>query len=249
MVDVSVRPPRRIGPLVVLLVAAAFLALIVLGSWQMQRLFWKEALITTIAERMTGTPVALEEVVAIEAAGGDIEYRRVRLTGRFLHEGEQFFFATYNGRSGYFVYTPFELADTSVIFVNRGFVDVDAKDPARREDGQIEGEVTVTGLARDRLAAKPSWLVPDNDPARDIFFWKDLDAMAANAGVAEGTAPIIDFFVDADATPNPGGLPIGGVTIIDLPNTHLQYAITWYGLALALAGVVAAVLLKRRNPA
>ena len=76
--------------------------------------------------------------------------------------------------------------------------------------------------------------MPDNDPAKNIFFWKDLDAMAASAGLPR-RATVLPFFVDADATPNPGGLPIGGVTTIDLPNNHLQYALTWYGLAAALA--------------
>ena len=104
----------------------------------------------------------------------------------------------------------------------------------------VDGEVTVKGLARNPLATKPSSIVPDNDPAKNIFFWKDLDAMAASAGLPR-RATVLPFFIDADATPNPGGLPIGGVTTIDLPNNHLQYALTWYGLAAALAVVTLSV--------
>ncbi len=96
--------------------------------------------------------------------------------------------------------------------------------------------MTITGLARPPLAAKPSMLVPDNDTAKNVFYWKDLAAMTTSAGL--DPARVLSLFVDADATANPGGLPIGGVTQVDLPNNHLQYAVTWYGLALALAGVV-----------
>jgi len=105
--------------------------------------------------------------------------------------------------------------------------------------------VTVTGLARNPLAAKPSMMLPDNDIAKNIFYWKDRDAMASSAGLPAG-AGLVPFFIDADKTPNPGGLPVGGVTIIDLPNSHLQYAVTWYALAAALAGVL---LFRLRRPA
>jgi surfeit locus 1 family protein len=69
--------------------------------------------------------------------------------------------------------------------------------------------------------------------------------MAASAGLPAG-AVLVPFFIDADKAPNPGGLPVGGVTIIDLPNNHLQYALTWYGLAAALAAVL---ILRLRRPA
>lgn len=236
---------RRPGPLAIILVLALFAALMVLGTWQVKRLAWKESLLATITERMAASPVPLDEIIAIKAEGGDIEYRQTRLEGRFLNDREQFFFATYNGNTGFYVYTPLERADGSVILVNRGFVPVDDKDPARRPEGELSGEVSVTGLARDRLDEKPSSMVPDNDPAQNIFFWKDLDAMAMNAGIDKADGKLIDFFVDADATANPGGLPVGGVTIIDMPNNHLQYAVTWYGLGLALLAVSGGILFRK----
>jgi surfeit locus 1 family protein len=117
-------------------------------------------------------------------------------------------------------------------------VPYDRKDPARRAEGQVEGEVSIAGLARNRLDEKPSFIVPENDPAANIFFWKDIDVMAATAGLPDG-AEVLPFFLDANTAPNPGGFPMGGVTIIDMPNNHLQYAVTWYGLAVALVGVLA----------
>jgi surfeit locus 1 family protein len=108
----------------------------------------------------------------------------------------------------------------------------------------VKGEVTVIGLARNPLAQKPSFIVPDNQPAENIFYWKDLSVMTATAGLPAG-AKVLPFFVDANDAPNPGGLPVGGITLINLPNNHFQYALTWYGLALVLL-VVAGTRLANR---
>ena len=236
---------RGPGVLISVLALAALAVLIALGTWQVQRLYWKEALLAAIDERSHAEPLPLDEILAMQAEGEPVEYRRTTVTGRFLNDREQFFFATHKGYSGYYVYTPMERADGSIIFINRGFVGIDYKDPATRPESQPEGEVTVTGLARDALHEKPSWIVPENEPAKNIFYWKDLDGFTKNAGL--DLARVIDLYVDADDTPNPGGWPVGGVTIISLPNNHLQYAVTWYGLALALAGVFAARFLRRQK--
>ncbi|WP_412051530.1 SURF1 family protein [Hoeflea sp. Naph1] len=240
-------PPRRLGPVTLIVILAALAILLALGTWQVKRLYWKQDLLAKIETRMVAAPASLEEIIALKQSGEDIEYRRVSLTGQFRHAAEQFFFSTLNGRTGYFVYTPFETEAGQVIFVNRGFVEVDFKDPATRSQGQVAGTVSVVGLARDRLDQKPSWVVPDNDLAKNIFYWKDLDAMAVNAGIDPQSEQLLPFFIDADESPNPGGQPIGGVTQVNLPNSHLQYAITWYGLALALLGVTGALWWRGRR--
>ncbi len=224
----------------------AFVILLGLGTWQVQRLHWKEGILHTIDERMHAPAVPLSQAEERFASTGDVDYMPVTVRGTFVHEGERHFFSTWEGASGFDVYTPLRLADGRFVLVNRGFVPYDRKDPATRPAGLPSGPVTVTGLARDPLAAKPSWFVPDNDIAKNVFYWKDRDAMAASAGLPAG-ATVLPFFVDADNTPNPGILPIGGVTIIDFPNNHLQYAITWYGLALALLGVVGTWLWRYRK--
>lgn len=228
-----------------LLLLAVLAILVSLGNWQVRRLHWKEGLLADIAARRAMAPVGIGEIDRMVAGGGDVDYRPVRVTGTFDHAHEQFFFATFRGDTGYYVYTPMKLAGGDVLFVNRGFVPYDRKAREGRAAGNVEGEVTVSGLARNRLSSKPSWFVPDNDPAKNIFYWKDIDAMAANAGL--DSASVLPFFVDADATPNPGGLPEGGVTQFDFPNSHLQYAITWYGLALTLCGVVAVYWLRNNR--
>jgi surfeit locus 1 family protein len=217
------------------LVVAAFAVLVSLGTWQMQRLQWKEALIAAIAERRSAPPVPLQEIEAMAAAGEDIDYRTVRVSGIYDHGRERHFFATHEGRTGFYVFTPLMLADGRALFVNRGFVPFEKKDASTRPEGQVAGSVAIDGLARAKLSEKPSSLVPDNDVAKNIFYWKDLDAMASSAGIAPDR--VVPFFVDADASANPGDLPIGGVTQFALPNNHLQYALTWYGLAAALVVV------------
>nr|WP_168724907.1 SURF1 family protein [Rhizobium laguerreae] len=220
-----------------ILVLIALAILISLGTWQVERLHWKEGLIADIAARQAAAPVPLADIEAMAAAGGDIEYRKVTATGRYINNKERHFFATWRGQTGFYIYTPLELADGRILFVNRGFVPYDNKEPETRMQGQLTDQQTVTGLAREKLPGKPSWVVPDNDVAKNIFYWKDLDVMAESVGLEK--AKVIPFFVDADSTLNPAGLPIGGVTQVDLPNDHLQYAFTWYGLAAVLTAVVA----------
>lgn len=224
-----------------------FMILIGLGTWQVQRLHWKQDLLGTIAARTHAEPLSLNEVELQYGRTGDVDYTPVTATGEFMHDAERHFFATWQGASGYYVYTPLRLETGRVVFVNRGFVPFDQKDPKTRQQGQVTGPQTITGLARNPLPEKPSMMVPDNDPDKNIFYWKDLRAMAilSDLDVDRGVLP---FFVDADARPNPGGLPRGGVTMIDLPNSHLQYAITWYGLAAALAGVMGVMLYRRSRP-
>lgn len=242
----SGRARPRLLWLTALLGLVVLAILVALGTWQVERLAWKEALIASIDQRMSVDAVPLAEMETRYRMHGDVDYMPVSVTGRFHHAGERHFLATWQGKSGFHVYAPLELADGRIVMVNRGFVPYDLKDPARRAAGQVEGEVTISGLARNPLSGKPSWILPDNDLAGNIFFWKDRDAMVRSAGLPSAVE-IVPFFIDADATPNPGGWPIGGVTLIDMPNNHLQYAATWYGLAAALVGVFGVWFWRRRQ--
>jgi surfeit locus 1 family protein len=162
------------------------------------------------------------------------------VTGRFLHEKEIHVYASIPdpkgpaGGIGYRVMTPLETADGWYLIVNRGFVPEDRKDAATRADGQLPGEVTVIGLVRP--ADPAGTFTPENDEARNIWFNRDPAEMA----VAMGLPPdrVAPYTVDAAFDPSmPGGLPQGGKTVISFPNNHLQYALTWFGLAIALIAV------------
>jgi surfeit locus 1 family protein len=225
------------------ILGAAFVILMSLGTWQVERLHWKEALIAEIEARRAAPPISTDAAAAIVGKGGDVDYTAISAKGHFDNAHEFYFLATSDGQPGFYVYVPLLTESGKAVLVNRGFVPEQLKDPARRSDGQLQDEVTVTGLARARLAEKPSSLVPENEPANDLYFWKDMDAMASKAGIDR--AHLLPFFIDADNSPNPGGYPQGGVTQIDLPNSHLSYAMTWYGLALVM--LVIAVLAFRKQ--
>jgi len=228
------------------LVVATLVALAILvslGNWQVRRLAWKENLLATIDQRIHSDPVPLADALARKTAGEDIEYLPVTVGGSFIPGVEEHVLSTWNGASGWNVYAPLRTGGGDVVFVNRGFVPYDRKDPASRPDSQPQGPQQISGLARLPLAAKPSFLVPDNVPAKNEYYWKDLAAMTAAAGL--GGETVLPVFIDAGPYPDPAKLPIGGVTIIDLPNNHLQYAVTWYGLA-AVLFVISGLMIWRR---
>jgi surfeit locus 1 family protein len=208
--------------------------LIGLGTWQLERKRWKEGLLAKIAARVVAPPVSLTEAERRLRAGEDVEYVHVTATGRFQHDGERYLYAPSPGGLAWHVYTPLELAEGRIVWVNRGAVSDAMKDPARREPGQVRGEQQVAGLIR--VQQDRARFVPANNPAENVWYWPDLPAMTASAFSRPVEAP--PLAIDADARPAPpGGLPKGGVTRIALPNRHLEYALTWYGLALALAAV------------
>ena len=160
-------------------------------------------------------------------AAKGLAFHHVIMSGAFLNQHELYFHAIANGGTpGYHVITPFRLTDGNVVFVDRGFVPEDRRDPKTRAAGEITGETTVTGLLR-LPGGGGGWFTPANQPAQDLWFSIDLPAMA-NAAHLDHVLPL---YVDADATPEPGGYPQGGQTNTALPNDHLQYALTWYGLA------------------
>lgn len=213
-------------------VGVAFL--IGLGSWQLARLRWKEALIAEVAERMGETPAPAPVRAAwpgLDLAGWS--YRRVTLTGAFEPTKAARIYTVLSenkgpyGGPGYFLLAPFRLTAGGVVIVNRGFapqarVDVAPPPPA--------GDVEIAGVLRepeDRNAFTPA-----DDPAKGIYFARDPAAIAAGLGVGDA-AP---FTVDQE-TGAPGAIPQGGETRVAFPNRHLEYALTWYGLAGALVAV------------
>jgi surfeit locus 1 family protein len=214
--------------------------LMALGTWQVERLQWKEALVARIDQRIISDPIDLDALEAQFVATGDIDYTPATVEGRFLNDGERYFLSTFDGQSGWNVYVPLLTEGNRLLFVNRGFVPYDRRDPATRREGQVEGPVTITGLARNAPTEEPGFFVPDNDPAGNTFFWRDVDSMAEGLAIPPGVR-ILPFFVDAGPGSAPGGWPVGGTTVVEIPNNHLQYAVTWYGIGLVL--IVMTVLL------
>lgn len=233
-------------PTLTTLVGVAVLA--ALGTWQLQRKAWKEEIVSRIERRSQAAPVSLDAAIAEARRTGEVDYLRVRARGRFRHQEERYFYAPDPRRGpGFHVHTPFETTDGTLVFVNRGFVPEALKEPAKRPAGQIPGEVEVTGLVRP--PGTEGTFTPANKPERNLWFWRDLDALYASLGT-DGGARRAPFLLDAEASPeNPGRWPRGGVTVLKVPNRHLEYALTWYGLAGALVVIYVAFAVTRLRQA
>jgi len=213
-----------------------FAILLGLGTWQLVRLDWKTDLIAERTARLEAPPIALPtEDAELDA----VMWAPVTLTGQFLHDQELLLAArSQRGNVGSHVLTPFVRNEGPVVLVNRGWVPDDRRDPSARAAGQLQGTVTIRGLVTP--GAGRNAFTPDNDPATN--FWLSVDYPAMSAAVGRDLQPVV---IDADDTPNPGGFPLGGQTRLSIPNDHLQYAITWYLLALTLVVVYVAWNRKR----
>ncbi len=223
--------------LLIALALAATIGFVALGVWQVERRAWKLDLIAQVEAGTRAAPLVVPRP-GVDAQAS--EYRRVTATGSFLHDRETLVQALTERGAGFWVLTPLR-TPRGVVLINRGFVLPERRDPATRATGQAAGPVTVTGLLR---ASEPKGgFLRTNDPAGDRWYSRDVPAIAAARGIGRA-AP---FFIDADATPNPGGWPVGGLTVLRFNNNHLVYALTWFGLA--GISLTALFLLLRRKPA
>jgi len=225
------RAARARSPWLAVLSLAGIVILIGLGVWQVERRAWKLALIDRVEHRIHAAPSPLPPPSAWPAvtAAGD-EYRHVTVTGRFLNDRETFTQAVTEAGGGYWVLTPLQTTDGTIVLVNRGFVPPERRAQATRRDAIVTGIVEVTGLLR--MTEPKGGFLRTNDPAHDRWFSRDVTAIAA----ARGLHDVAPFFIDADAAPNADLFPIGGLTVVRFPNNHLIYALTWFGLALMLTG-------------
>ncbi|MFQ5955824.1 MAG: SURF1 family protein [Kiloniellales bacterium] len=213
----------------------ALALLLGLGTWQLQRLEWKEALIARLDSRLAAP------VMALPARFADLdllEYRRARVTGRFLHDREMYLLGhSPQGSAGFYVVTPLMRAHGPPVLVNRGWVPPALKDPARRPQSRPSAEVMVEGVIRKPQTA--GWFTPANEPHKNQWFVLVPSEMGRAAGLKE-VAPV---YLQATAVEGRAGYPAGLPGQVTLRNPHLQYALTWYALALAL--VVIYVLYHR----
>jgi len=233
----------------------AFAVLVGLGGWQLYRMQWKAGLIEElqIRERAPAIPLPLDTRIP----ASDLLYRPVRVTGRYIHDGETYLLnRVRDGTPGNNVITPFVRADGGpTLMVNRGWAPLDWPPAAERETDAQDREVEVTGIVR--APDPPGWLTPQNRPDRNEWYYLDLSAMAESVGVlpfvdyyiyatsealvvdapAEGEAAAADTAAtpdEAETPPTPPAYPVPNTWRTDLPNNHLSYAITWFALAAAL---------------
>jgi surfeit locus 1 family protein len=216
----------------------ALIMLVALGSWQIQRLNWKQDLIAKLQSRSVGT------AVAPPAAGADLdafEFQRVAVTGVFRHDHEFYLIGrARNGEPGVHILTPLAPDDGSAaVLVDRGWAPFERREPASRPGGQVTGSVTVSGIVR--LQKPPGYFTPENELKHNTWYFVDVAGMGKAAGMSLRPG----YYIVSDKVDLPGGLPKGGQWRLDLRNDHLSYALTWYGLAIAL--LVIYVLYHRRK--
>lgn len=221
----------------------ALMTLLFLGTWQVERLGWKQALIDKLQVRSAQTPGAIPTGPLNEE---DHEFLPIKVKGVYDNAHEFLLVnRSLNGEAGINVVTPLKLDDGTTVLVNRGWVPFEMRDKDLRMDGRLEGEQTVTGLLR---FVKPrstieSWVVPDNEPKNNAWFNIDPQAMAKQAGLES----FPDYYILSSDRSERGNMPRGRQWTVDVRNDHLQYAITWYSLALGL--LVIYIVYHRKNAA
>lgn len=237
----ATRAPRRAGALAAfaILLAVAFTGFIALGVWQVQRMAWKHDLIARVDARVHAQPVpapARAQWPAVSDA--DDAYRRVSVTGRFVPGMEVRTQAVTELGAGAWLVAPLLTESGDYVLINRGFV------PAGKAAADAPtGTVAVQGLLRTSEPA--GGFLRRNDPAHGRWYSRDVAAIARAHGLpAERVAP---FFIDAARDPASDGWPRGGMTVVKFRDSHLSYALTWFGMALlTLVGGVFLFASERR---
>ncbi|MFD1035391.1 SURF1 family protein [Sphingomonas hankookensis] len=228
----SARPIRRI--LIGTLIGCVIAGLIGLGVWQLQRRAWKLDLIQRTEAMLRSPPVPAPPPSAWDGITGNDVYRPVVATGRYRPQADTYTQAATALGGGFWVLTPLDTGRFTVL-VNRGFVPPEQ----RGKVAPPPGTVTVRGLLR--ITEPEGGFLRRNDPSADRWYSRDVAAIATKRGLTD-TAP---YFIDAAATSGKGW-PRGGLTVVTFRNSHLVYALTWFGLAALLAGMTWWVV--RREP-
>lgn len=222
----------RLWPTVMTIPIIALLCL--LGNWQVERLNWKLDIIQKLEQRYSLPASNLADVIIKSDAinPDNWEYRHVVVSGRFLHMREMTLYGIGpDGRPGYDLFTPLLTQAGNYIIINRGWVPEALKEQYSRPQTINEEKVTVTGLLRK------SWpkirFAAENDPASNMWYHGDVGEMAQ----AQDLTDVFPMFIYADKGTTAGKYPIGGRTRLKIVNNHLDYAMTWYGLAIVLLGI------------
>ncbi len=225
-------------PILTICAFAGLAVLLSLGTWQLKRLDWKRGLIAKVEARTSAEPIPLDKAIERFIAGEDMEYAPVRTAGVFQHDKEAHVFGTLEGVAGYYIFTPILRVETvqpyaATIYVNRGFAPQELKEAQARRDGLTEGPVIIEGLFRTAEAGSglAAWFRPEDALDSNQWFQRNPELFASAAGIGAPSYYIDSFAVEGFEWPK------GGTTRVDFNNRHLEYALTWFGLAATLLGV------------
>ena len=206
-----------------------FVLLFSFGTWQVKRLFWKEALIKTYITQSQSNPIKNPSKLDFSNIN---EFKSVELSGSFLHKDEVYITGkTYEGNAGFHVITPFNLSNNKIILINRGWVSEGYRNPKKRKFSLVEGQIVLKGIIR--FPQKKGYFVPENDGKNGFWFTIKPNEIINFLNLASNQV-INNYYIDALRQGEKLTLPIGVTGKPKLRNQHLSYAVTWYGLALSL---------------
>ena len=214
-----------------------------LGIWQLQRLEVKQALIRQMEERRLQAPVSLDEAVDLADTAGDVDYLPIAARGRFAADKEILMLTTFEGNAGWRVITPFVSDKGIVVLVDRGVVPDTMRDAS--DSRVLTGSQDIAGYALWHRTGR-GLFDPENAVDQNKWFWWDVPAMLASVSIGEGlkTAP---FILHLNPKPEDRSFPRAMAPGDTLHSNHLQYAITWFALALVLALIAGLVIRSDLN--
>ena len=210
--------------------------LLTLGTWQMQRLAWKLDLITTMEQRKSIYALPLPELITPEESH-QWQFAPVTVTGRFVGPYLRMPAGIREGRMGESIWRVLQRRNMSVL-VNLGWRAVD--EPRSFPQGLFEGGYNTEGIVA--VPARPNVFTPENRPDEGLYHWLDMDDIAQRAGVSS-LAPVVIY--DSRSKSHVGLYALEPP--VDLKNNHLGYALTWYGLAIALGVMFVAGSMKKQE--
>ena len=235
---------RRRGSLGFAIVTLAMVATCLgLGIWQLQRRVEKHALIAALDERLAAAPAALPAQAQWSAlTPAKDEFRRVHFTATYARLPDVMVYSSGSAvrddisGPGTWAFLPAQ-TDGAIVAVNTGFVQNTMQDRAQQDRAVgrlVTGEpAKLTGYLRFPEAA--GTLTPSENVSKRLWFTRDHLAMARALGWGEGGKTIAPFYVDLESPVPESGIPKPGPLKVRLKDDHMQYAITWFGLA----GVIA----------
>ena len=229
---------RRLG--FGLFTLAMVAVLVGLGVWQLQRRAEKHALIAALDERLAAAPVALPPASAWAGlTPANDEFRRVSFTATYAPLPDAMVYSSGSAvrddisGPGAWAFLPARLASGEIVVVNAGFVQNTMQDRAQQDRAAgrlVTGEpVALTGYVR--FPETPGSLTPVENVGKRLWFVRDVAAMARALGWGEGGKRVAPFYIDLETPVPSSGIPKPGPLHVRLKDDHLQYAITWFGLA------------------
>ena len=233
---------------------AALIAFLALGTWQVERKAWKETLIELLDARLSAGPGPLPaQRMWTRLARAEDEFRRVAFSAAFIPGTQALVYTAGSGvrgdmtGPGYWVFALARLADGDLVVVNRGFMPESRRDQNMDDTRDPADMIDMVGVMR--WPEPRGYFAASDDPGRNLWFTRDHLAIAGAKGWLERWGQVAPFFIDLESPTPPGGYPRPGALKVSLRNEHLQYAITWYGLAAVVAVMYAVWLANRRAAA